>query len=167
MTRSDRAIQQATLAVAVFDAGWPAPDLELLDDLSDELSPIRATIGKALADLDAVPATSRPTEAVVGLRMLVAFALSPHILGGRLNSQLSSETEEYGLYVASYVPGVAPVETLREALEAVRTWLGWPAVQGIIRTVAEALEQRQILSGEETTQVIWAALPTFGIDARH
>jgi len=163
MTRPERAIQQATLAVAVFDAGWSVPDMQLLEDLSDEISPVRATIGKALADLDSVPVDARPSEAATGLRMLVAFILAPGILGGAPNTDLSDEAREYGLYIASYVPGVPPAETLGETLDVVRTWLEAPTVQSVIRGVAEELEQRGAMLGSELAQSMYRRLHELGI----
>ena len=151
------------MAVAVFDAGWPVPDMQLLEDLSDELSPLRAMIGKALADLDSIPAESRPCEAATGLRLLVAFVLAPGVLGGAPNTELSGEAHQYGMYIASYVPGVAPAETLREATEAVRAWFRAPTVQGVIRGVAEERERRRVVSGPEIVQFIHRLLPEFGI----
>ena len=147
---SDQAIRRAAVGVAVFDAGWPVPDLHLVDPQADSMHALTT----ALADLDAIPPGERPVEAAVGLRLLLVHVLAPALVNGAGATDPVGDVREHALYIASHVPGTSPDETLTAATGAVREWLQWPEVQHVVRTVAEDLERERALPGRALTQRI-------------
>src|SRR5262245_27745288 len=133
---SNHAIQRAAIAVAMFDAGWPVPDLQLVDREADDA---RGWLGKALVDLERVPLEERPAEAAVGLRLLLVYVLAPARLRGLPDAGLEGDVLDSALYVASYLPGATPAATLAATIDAVGAWLASPIVQDAVRVVAEDL----------------------------
>ncbi len=145
---SDQAIQRAAVAVAVFDAGWPVPDLQLVDGPAPDP---KASLGKALVDLEAMPAGERPVEAAVGLRLLLVHELAPALLRGSPRD-LNSDVSAHALYIASHVPGASPPERLAAAAAAVCHWLESPVIQDAIRALADDLERERELTGAVAAQ---------------
>src|SRR5687768_11596207 len=160
---SEQALQRAAVAVAIFDAGWAVPDLWLVEgDVSNAPESLRSVLGKALADFETVPADTRAVEAAVGLRLLLVYVLAPALIRGLPAGELSAEVLEHGLYIASYVPGVSPEETLRDATDTVRTWLESATVRSVVLAVAGELDRRRTFSGEAISQFIGELLPAVG-----
>src|SRR5262245_57032253 len=153
---SDQAIQRVAVAVAVFDAGWPVPDLHLFDgDPGDA----KASLGRSLVNLETLPAAERPTEAAVGLRLLLVYLLAPAVVRGSPDASVAGDIREQALYIASYVPGTSPAATLEQATGEVREWLESPAVVAVVRTVADELERTRTLPGADVEARIRSLLP--------
>lgn len=160
---SDQAIQRAAVAVAMFDTGWPVPDLQLADHgRADVAGPLDVSLGRALLDLEAIPAGEQAVEAAVGLRILLVYVWAPAVLREAPAKGPMDDVQEHAMYIASHVTGAAPEETTRAATEAVRGWLGAPTVQRVIKRVADDLEDRRVMSGEVVEQRIRELLPSLG-----